>query len=172
MNICVQEMMQIIECFSTKYCHAPPCPQVIMRMMDVCTNSEDLVRAWSKKMAPPLVTLLGAEPEVQYVALRNINLVVQKRPGILANEVKVRAVAGKEGGGGVLCGWFSVRPSKVKVRAAAVEKKGRQACGEGEESGNMGGGLRGSSHNLLHTLTSLCLLHVCAVPSGLLLQVQ
>lgn len=40
-------------------------------------------------MAPPLVTLLGAEPEVQYVALRNINLVVQKRPTILANEVKV-----------------------------------------------------------------------------------
>jgi AP-1 complex subunit beta-1 len=40
-------------------------------------------------MAPPLVTLLGTEPEVQYVALRNINLIVQKRPNILANEVKV-----------------------------------------------------------------------------------
>ena len=62
--------------------------QVIMRMMDVC-GSVDLVAAWSKKMAPPLVTLLGAEPEVQYVALRNINLIVQKRPAILANEVKV-----------------------------------------------------------------------------------
>ncbi len=60
-----------------------------MRMMDIC-QSPDLVAAWSKKMAPPLVTLLGAEPEVQYVALRNINLIVQKRPGILANEVKVR----------------------------------------------------------------------------------
>ena len=32
-----------------------------------------------KKLAPPLVTLLSAEPEIQYVALRNINLVVQKR---------------------------------------------------------------------------------------------
>eukprot|EP00798_Chlamydomonas_sp_ICE-L_P007115 gene7115-219_t len=63
--------------------------KVIMRMMDVCNNSDDLIRAWSKKMAPPLVTLLGAEPEVQYVALRNINLIVQKRPNILANEVKV-----------------------------------------------------------------------------------
>lgn len=120
------------------------------------TPSADLVAAWSKKMAPPLVTLLSSEPEVrggamppttatillqlpagavtgafslccmhnwtkleprrllynyyswlqvgcsrafpsrlptraqvQYVALRNINLIVQKRPSILANEVKV-----------------------------------------------------------------------------------
>ena len=53
--------------------------QVIIRMMDIC-GSPDLVAAWSKKMAPPLVTLLGAEPEVQYVALRNINLIAQKRP--------------------------------------------------------------------------------------------
>lgn len=59
-----------------------------MRMLAVVTN-EDLVKAWCKKMAPPLVTLLGTEPEVQYVALRNINLIVQKRPSILANEVKV-----------------------------------------------------------------------------------
>ncbi|MEW5304817.1 MAG: hypothetical protein WDW36_007401 [Sanguina aurantia] len=62
--------------------------KVILRMMDVVAN-EDLVKAWTKKMAPPLVTLLSAEPEVQYVALRNIELIVQKRPAILANEVKV-----------------------------------------------------------------------------------
>ncbi|KAK6941201.1 Clathrin adaptor, alpha/beta/gamma-adaptin, appendage, Ig-like subdomain [Dillenia turbinata] len=42
-----------------------------------------------KKMAPPLVTLLTAEPEIQYVALRNINLIVQRRPTILAHEIKV-----------------------------------------------------------------------------------
>jgi AP-1 complex subunit beta-1 len=34
-------------------------------------------------------TLLNSEPEIQYVALRNINLIVQKRPGILENEIKV-----------------------------------------------------------------------------------
>lgn len=56
--------------------------------MDIVTN-EELIKTWSRKMAPPLVTLLSAEPEVQYVALRNINLIVQKRPSILANEVKV-----------------------------------------------------------------------------------
>jgi hypothetical protein len=41
------------------------------------------------KLAPPLVTLLSAEPEIQYVALRNINLIVQKRSEILKNEMKV-----------------------------------------------------------------------------------
>jgi len=40
-------------------------------------------------MAPPLVTLLSKEPEIQYVALRNINLIVQKRPEILQYEMKV-----------------------------------------------------------------------------------
>lgn len=57
--------------------------------MNVVRN-EDLIKTWTKKLAPPLVTLLSAEPEVQYVALRNINLIVQKRPQILAHEVKVR----------------------------------------------------------------------------------
>jgi AP-1 complex subunit beta-1 len=62
----------------------------VLRMMEE-VNSEDLVRLWSKKLAPPLVTLLSAEPEVQYVALRNINLIVQRWPQILSHEVKVSA---------------------------------------------------------------------------------
>ena len=32
---------------------------------------------------------LSSEPEIQYVSLRNINLIVQKRPTILAHEIKV-----------------------------------------------------------------------------------
>jgi hypothetical protein len=36
-----------------------------------------------------LVTLLSSEAEVQYVALRNINLIVQKKPEILKHEIKV-----------------------------------------------------------------------------------
>ncbi|GLC57766.1 hypothetical protein PLESTB_001264500 [Pleodorina starrii] len=67
--------------------------KVILRCMDVVAlgpgGGEETIKAWSKKMAPPLVTLLASEPEVQYVALRNINLIVQRRPAILANEVKV-----------------------------------------------------------------------------------
>ena len=42
-----------------------------------------------KKLAPPLVTLLSGEPEIQYVALRNVNLIVQKYPQILSNEMRV-----------------------------------------------------------------------------------
>ncbi|KAL2543481.1 Beta-adaptin-like protein C [Forsythia ovata] len=62
--------------------------KMILLQMELITST-DVVRNLCKKMAPPLVTLLSAEPEIQYVALRNINLIVQKRPSILANEVKV-----------------------------------------------------------------------------------
>jgi len=40
----------------------------------------------SKKLAPPLVTLLSSEPEVQYVALRNINLVKLLLSGFITPE--------------------------------------------------------------------------------------
>ncbi|KAL7610566.1 beta-adaptin-like protein C [Lactuca sativa] len=62
--------------------------KMILQQMEVIT-SPDLTRNLCKKMAPPLVTLLSAEPEIQYVALRNINLIVQRRPTILAHEIKV-----------------------------------------------------------------------------------
>lgn len=52
-------------------------------------TSTNVVRNLCKKMAPPLVTLLFAEPEIQYVALQNINLIVQRRPTSLAYEIKV-----------------------------------------------------------------------------------
>lgn len=52
-------------------------------------NDETVRAALSRKLAPPLVTLLGAEPELQYVALRNIGLIIQGQPSVLANDVKV-----------------------------------------------------------------------------------
>ena len=61
---------------------------MIIQKMELI-SSPDVVRNLCKKMAPPLVTLLSAEPEIQYVALRNINLIVQRRPTILAHEIKV-----------------------------------------------------------------------------------
>lgn len=36
-----------------------------------------------------IVTLLSSPPEVQYIALRNINLVLQRRPEVLNNEMRV-----------------------------------------------------------------------------------
>ena len=50
---------------------------------------EDLIKQLVRKMAPPLVTLLSSPPEVQWVALRNINLLLQKRSDILSNEMRV-----------------------------------------------------------------------------------
>ena len=49
----------------------------------------ELSRQYLRKMAPPLVTLISSAPEVQYVALRNINLLLQKQPDILSKEMRV-----------------------------------------------------------------------------------
>ncbi|KAL6692785.1 adaptin N terminal region domain-containing protein [Trichoderma pleuroticola] len=49
----------------------------------------ELVRSYLKKMAPPLVTLVASAPEVQYVALRNIDLLLQAKPDILSKELRV-----------------------------------------------------------------------------------
>lgn len=63
--------------------------KVLMKFMEMMSSDSDFVATLTKKLAPPLVTLLSSEPEVQYVALRNINLIVQKRPDILKHEMKV-----------------------------------------------------------------------------------
>ncbi|KAK9745099.1 Adaptin N terminal region [Popillia japonica] len=63
--------------------------KVLMKMMEILAGDTEFCGTLSKKLAPPLVTLLSSEPEVQYVALRNINLIVQKRPDILKHEMKV-----------------------------------------------------------------------------------
>ncbi|KAG6335100.1 hypothetical protein ID866_3989 [Astraeus odoratus] len=52
-------------------------------------HREDLVKQLIRKMAPPLVTLLSSPPEVQWVALRNINLLLQKRSDLLSSEMRV-----------------------------------------------------------------------------------
>uniref|UniRef100_Q5SVG4 AP complex subunit beta n=1 Tax=Mus musculus TaxID=10090 RepID=Q5SVG4_MOUSE len=63
--------------------------KVLMKFMEMLSKDLDYYATLLKKLAPPLVTLLSAEPELQYVALRNINLIVQKRPEILKHEMKV-----------------------------------------------------------------------------------
>ncbi|XP_064392517.1 AP-1 complex subunit beta-1-like [Halichondria panicea] len=63
--------------------------KVLMRFMEVLSSDSSYFTQLTKKLAPPLVTLLSAEPEIQFVALRNINLIVQKRPDILKEDIKV-----------------------------------------------------------------------------------
>ena len=62
--------------------------RVVMKFLEFITD-DGTRRTLSRKLAPPLVTLLSAEPEIQYVALRNIDLIVQKKPEILQREVRV-----------------------------------------------------------------------------------
>ena len=62
--------------------------KIILKYMDEI-ESQEVIRSYNKKLTPPLVTLLNSEPEIQYVALRNINLIVQKRAKILEHEIKV-----------------------------------------------------------------------------------
>ncbi|XP_059990720.1 LOW QUALITY PROTEIN: AP-2 complex subunit beta-like [Lagenorhynchus albirostris] len=62
--------------------------KVLMKFLELLPKDSDYYNMLLKKLAPPLVTLLSGEPEVQYVALRNINLIIQKRPEIL-KQIKV-----------------------------------------------------------------------------------
>ncbi|KAI5475157.1 AP-2 complex subunit beta [Pseudohyphozyma bogoriensis] len=62
--------------------------KVIMYLMNYM-GSEEIVDSMCRKLSPPLVTLLSSGYEVQYVALRNILLIIQRRPQVLKNDVKV-----------------------------------------------------------------------------------
>lgn len=62
--------------------------KVLMQYMN-SIDSKDSIQALCQKLGPPLVTLLSKQPEIQYVALRNINLILQKRPTVLQNEIRV-----------------------------------------------------------------------------------
>ncbi|TFK29899.1 adaptor protein complex AP-1 [Coprinopsis marcescibilis] len=62
--------------------------KILLYLMNYMQNRK-LIDYCCKKMGPPLVTLLSSGPEVQYVALRNILLIIQRRPAVLKNDVKV-----------------------------------------------------------------------------------
>lgn len=62
--------------------------KVILYLMNYISSAE-FKETLCRKLSPPLVTLLSSGPEVQYVALRNILLIIQRRPIVLQNEVKV-----------------------------------------------------------------------------------
>jgi AP-1 complex subunit beta-1 len=89
-----REAENIIERVTPRLVHQNPavvlsaCKIILMYMEQITTP--DTLNAICRKLAPPLVTLAGAaQPEVMYVALRNINLIVQRRPNLLAHKVKV-----------------------------------------------------------------------------------
>lgn len=62
--------------------------KVVVVYMDYISSPE-VLKTLAQKLSPPLVTLLSKESELQYVALRNINIIIQKRPGVLQGEMKI-----------------------------------------------------------------------------------
>jgi AP-1 complex subunit beta-1 len=88
-----KECESIIERIIPRLAHANPAVvlstiKVIIKYLDLVTAA-DVVRSTVKKVSPSIVSLINSEPEIQYVALRCINLIVQKRPNILDKEVRV-----------------------------------------------------------------------------------
>lgn len=89
-----REAENIIERVSPRLNHQNPAVvlsavKIILMYMDPIANVET-VNNISKKLAPPLISLAqAAQPEVQFVALRNINVIVQKRPHLLSHKIKV-----------------------------------------------------------------------------------
>ncbi|KAJ1737275.1 hypothetical protein LPJ72_000646 [Coemansia sp. Benny D160-2] len=61
--------------------------KVIAYMMNYVPQRETL-EPILRKLSPPLVTLLTSGPEVQYITLRNIQLLLQRWPTILQNQLR------------------------------------------------------------------------------------
>ncbi|KAJ2848430.1 hypothetical protein IWW36_003304 [Coemansia brasiliensis] len=61
--------------------------KVITYMMNYVSKTETL-EPILRKLSPPLVTLLTSGPEVQYITLRNIQLLLQRWPTILQNQLR------------------------------------------------------------------------------------
>ena len=89
-----REAENIIERVSPRLNHQNPAVvlsavKIILMYLEPI-QSADTVGNICKKLAPPLISLAqAAQPEVQYVALRNVNIIVQKRPHLLSHKIKV-----------------------------------------------------------------------------------
>lgn len=62
--------------------------RVILYLMNYISDQK-VVSSLCTKLSPPLVTLLSKGPEIQYLALRNALLILQRRPEILRNDIRV-----------------------------------------------------------------------------------
>jgi len=88
-----EQILQILHRITPRLQHANHA--VVLSAIQVLLNhSEGLRRSelqaeCIQKIIPPLITLLNSEQEIQYIALRNIRLVIQRYPDILRRNVQV-----------------------------------------------------------------------------------
>lgn len=64
------------------------CIRVVLYLMNYIADQKQ-VSLLCRKLSPPLVTLLAKGPEIQYLALRNALLILQRRPEVLRNDIRV-----------------------------------------------------------------------------------
>ncbi|KAH3663608.1 hypothetical protein OGAPHI_005009 [Ogataea philodendri] len=88
----VAEVQHIIDRVSPQLQHENPAVvlsavKVIIKQLDKV--EEDQKESLLKRLSSPLVSLLSTPPEIQYVALRNIRIVLEKYPVVLARELRV-----------------------------------------------------------------------------------
>jgi vesicle coat complex subunit len=62
---------------------------VLILYTDRLDKDHELVENFKRKLAPSLVTLISSPPEIQYIVLRNMHLILQKYPDILAQGIRV-----------------------------------------------------------------------------------
>ena len=63
--------------------------KVVLKYLDTIEEHSDRARSICRKLAPPLISLMNNAPEIQYIAARNINLILMKYPQIFEREVRV-----------------------------------------------------------------------------------
>ena len=64
------------------------CIRLILYLANYIAD-EKIITSLCNKLSPPLVTLLSKGHEIQYLALRNALLILQRRPDILRNDIRV-----------------------------------------------------------------------------------
>lgn len=62
--------------------------RVIMYLMNYIADQKQIEQL-CKKLSPPLITLLSKPSEIQYLTLRNCILILQQRPEVLQNDIRV-----------------------------------------------------------------------------------
>ncbi|KAG7823502.1 hypothetical protein KL909_002899 [Ogataea angusta] len=88
----VGEVQHIIDRVSPQLQHENPAVvlsavKVIIKQLDKV--DEEQKNSLLKRLSSPLVSLLSTPPELQYVALRNIRIILEKYPVVLARELRV-----------------------------------------------------------------------------------
>ena len=57
-----------------------------MKLFDMLSNPE-LLREFSRRVTPALISLMTVGPEFKYVVLKNINVIIQKRPNLFSKDI-------------------------------------------------------------------------------------